>query len=476
MPKPRRLTLKKFSCVFICVALLIPLISFIPSTVHAESVTYTSPEGIVFRSEAPGWTKSDLITLYKSFITRNRTGKELASLQGIVVAKGNGCGELKDASGCYRSDGVIYLNYGESWTVAETPHTVLSHEYGHHFSNYWLSIYDEKWLRLREIKDYPILYTRAQTTSTQEHTWSLHEIMADDYAALYGEKEQRRTAQIINGDMPRMTDVENELIPHVNELPKLQAYIQELTGLVPDGQIETNVVPQLVSFTPEYRENSWFYRIEFTAATIDPNKNLTYYFTVGRFSDKISHTGTTNIVHYFENSQPVIGSEDIRYHRPAMNPDVVQLIAYDPISMLHTRSKQYLYDFTTLEEPFAIPATKKTMIYRYGQKVRTYDWSNIIGVQVFINNVQVYFSKKPVIINGSTQVPMREVFERLGANVTWNQNNKTATATKNGKTLILEASQVTTIDNFLFVPLRMISEFFDMTVRWDKDTSSVYIK
>jgi len=468
--------LKKVAYVFMCVALLIPFISYFSSTVHAKSVTYTSPEGIVFRSDAPGWTKSDLILLYQSFITRNRTGKELDSLRSFIVANGNACGESGDAAGCYRTDGTIILNYGESWTVADIPHYVVSHEYGHHFSNYWLSIYDEKWLRLREIKDYPILYS-IEKAATMNHRWSIYEIMADDYVALYGEKEHRRDAQIVNGeDMPRISNVENYLIPHANELPKLQSYLQELTGLVPDGQIETNVVPQLVSFTPEYQEDLLFYRIEFTAATTDPNKTLTYYFQVGRFADKVTHKGTSNVVHHFQNTLPVIGAEGVGYIRPAMNPDVVQLIAYDPNSTLHTISKQYLYDFTTHNKPFAIPATKKTMIEREGPKVRTYNWSSIFGVQVFIDDIQVYFTKKPVIINGSTQVPMREVFERLGANITWNQTDKTVTASKNGKTLILEAAQMKTIDNSLFVPLRLISEFFDMTVSWDKDTSSIYIK
>ena len=51
-------------------------------------------------------------------------------------------------------------------------------------------------------------------------------------------------------------------------------------------------------------------------------------------------------------------------------------------------------------------------------------------LQVFVDGKQVKFDVKPFATNNRTLVPMRAIFEALGAEVTWDHTTKTAIAKK----------------------------------------------
>jgi len=87
----------------------------------------------------------------------------------------------------------------------------------------------------------------------------------------------------------------------------------------------------------------------------------------------------------------------------------------------------------------------------------------------------------PQIINGRTMVPMRVIFEALGAQVIWNGNTRTVTgiksdtiivliignevATINGQSQTLDQAAVV-IDGSTLVPLRFVGEALDAEVQW----------
>lgn len=111
------------------------------------------------------------------------------------------------------------------------------------------------------------------------------------------------------------------------------------------------------------------------------------------------------------------------------------------------------------------------------------------GVYV-VNGESSYFSKDGINQNGTTLVPLRGIFETLGATVLWNQKDKTITAKKNGKTIWLKvgsksakvngnkvAVTVAPIvkDGKVFVPLRFVSEALNATVGWNQETATVTI-
>lgn len=62
---------------------------------------------------------------------------------------------------------------------------------------------------------------------------------------------------------------------------------------------------------------------------------------------------------------------------------------------------------------------------------------------VDLDGKQLSFDVQPTIENGRTLVPLRAIFEAMGANVDWNQSTQTATATKDGTTVKLTIGSLT---------------------------------
>jgi len=109
-------------------------------------------------------------------------------------------------------------------------------------------------------------------------------------------------------------------------------------------------------------------------------------------------------------------------------------------------------------------------------------------VAVTVNGAEVDFSPPPIIQGGRVFVPLRGVFERLGASVVY--DNGQINATGNGRTISLQiGSTQATIDGqpqtldvapFIigastFVPLRFVSEALGASVDWDNTEHLVSI-
>ena len=103
-------------------------------------------------------------------------------------------------------------------------------------------------------------------------------------------------------------------------------------------------------------------------------------------------------------------------------------------------------------------------------------------VKVWYNCAFIEFDQQPIIENGRTLVPMRKIFETLGATVDWNGETQTITSTKGDTTIILTVGNKTAykngeaieldvpakiINGRTLVPVRFIAESLDITVEWD---------
>lgn len=120
-------------------------------------------------------------------------------------------------------------------------------------------------------------------------------------------------------------------------------------------------------------------------------------------------------------------------------------------------------------------------------------FSEVRGVKpitVYVNGIELYFDPEPVTKNESTMVPMRKIFETLGADVKWDNTTRTATATLKGKEVKVSIGskagyvndskiQLETApfiqDDVTFVPLRFISENLGADVKWDGEAKRVII-
>jgi Copper amine oxidase N-terminal domain len=111
-------------------------------------------------------------------------------------------------------------------------------------------------------------------------------------------------------------------------------------------------------------------------------------------------------------------------------------------------------------------------------------------VRIFVDGSPVTLSRPPVIVNGRMLVPMRSVFQQLGATVTWDPLAETALAQRGGTTVSLSIgamqgfvngqAQVLDVPPMIIggqtmVPLSFISQALGAAVAWNPAASVVQI-
>ena len=111
-------------------------------------------------------------------------------------------------------------------------------------------------------------------------------------------------------------------------------------------------------------------------------------------------------------------------------------------------------------------------------------------ISVYLNGVRMNFSEAPYMKNDRVMVPMRDIFEKLGADVVWNDGTQSVETQKGGVSAVIvigsERMNVNGGDIKLdvpaeikndrtFVPLRAVSEMFGCEVRWIDSENRVNI-
>lgn len=112
------------------------------------------------------------------------------------------------------------------------------------------------------------------------------------------------------------------------------------------------------------------------------------------------------------------------------------------------------------------------------------------ATKVMLDGKQLSFDVDPVIYNGTTLVPLRAIFEAMGATVKWDPTTQTAVAVKGNTGIVLKIGSMNPTINGLtqtlqvpakiingstMAPLRFVGEAFGGTVRWDSKTSTANI-
>lgn len=113
------------------------------------------------------------------------------------------------------------------------------------------------------------------------------------------------------------------------------------------------------------------------------------------------------------------------------------------------------------------------------------------NISVVLDGKTLEFDTQPVLVNDRTMVPMRVIFEELGATVKWDEPSQRVeaifdngihillyidkkTAYKNGELINLDAAPFIK-DSRTFVPIRFVSESSKAAVGWVDETSTVTI-
>jgi hypothetical protein len=112
------------------------------------------------------------------------------------------------------------------------------------------------------------------------------------------------------------------------------------------------------------------------------------------------------------------------------------------------------------------------------------------AVQVIVDGSPIVFDQPPMTIGGRVLIPLRGVFERLGASVQWDRASNTVLATRgssqiqltigsrtafvNGRQVMLDVPPMV-VGGRTLVPLRFVSEAMGARVDWDPASRAVFI-
>ena len=109
---------------------------------------------------------------------------------------------------------------------------------------------------------------------------------------------------------------------------------------------------------------------------------------------------------------------------------------------------------------------------------------------IYINGEKIHTKTAPVILKGTTYVPLRDISENMGCTVTWDAKTATVKIVENSskKTILIEKNSYTTNgkktalnpgtmnkNGTTLVPLRVIGESLDCDVKWDAKEPSITI-
>ncbi len=110
---------------------------------------------------------------------------------------------------------------------------------------------------------------------------------------------------------------------------------------------------------------------------------------------------------------------------------------------------------------------------------------------VIIVNGDAKFDTPPVIKEGRTVIPVRAISEGMGAEVEWNEEEKTVTITKDDKVIVFNLTEETvyvgdvetTIDvpaeimnNRTMIPLRFIAEQLGLKVEYNEEMQTIEVE
>ena len=184
---------------------------------------YISPEGIEFVSKSEEWDEGDLELLYAELLC-NKHGEELDHLSNVTVypqkdekaaATHQNSTQLCSVPFShtllpegfeveyFRTGGVISLYNGDGITTVAGMADSLSHEYGHHFTRYYMlrgegeELYDTEYAGLRGLtpeNSYVDMNVDGDFYYSNHYKFLL-EIAAEDYVALMGSPASREIVE-----------------------------------------------------------------------------------------------------------------------------------------------------------------------------------------------------------------------------------------------------------------------------------------
>lgn len=87
-------------------------------------------------------------------------------------------------------------------------------------------------------------------------------------------------------------------------------------------------------------------------------------------------------------------------------------------------------------------------------------------IHIMLNSQPLRLQTKPVLLNGSTLVPLREIAEALGYRVTYDASKRGVSLTKDGRKSEVASQDISNIGGKAMVTVRSIGKLLDLDVIW----------
>lgn|GEM_PF-2152987 len=483
------------------------------------TTVYTAPDGFKVVSHSKAWADTEkLMSVYKELMN-NIHGEEMKYLGSINIYPGpdpEGTGSAGRWYGAWKFvqgvpvllDGrYIDIFNGDSLTTVESIARTIAHEYGHHFTYYHYFKKEKKtwdqWKSSGLAEARGLKNNQKVGTSGVHHDWMIHEIAAEDYVQLFGSPTVKMSQDFrdiadrladggagnnkwsYNTDTFNYHPQENYRLPLAANVKGLKKYWLNAAGLEDTaGSPPAQVVPQLVKVNKYSGIDTPQYVFTWNASQDDRSAVLEY--TLVWFEDSPGAIMSFYPVRTVIDGEPltaVIGSakEERIYLWERVPTGVAYFIVYVKDSDgLIISSPVLAVDFSDRLNPTTVLIDDISLLS--GQ------W---FSPRVKINDKQMSFDVPPVIKNGRTLVPLRAIFEELGAEVQWDEKTRTVTALKGDKVISLkidsydaevDGSRVVLdvpaqiMNGRTLVPLRFVSEALGAIVTWNQRLQLVSIK
>ncbi|HEX9059461.1 MAG TPA: copper amine oxidase N-terminal domain-containing protein [Clostridia bacterium] len=405
--------------------------------------------------------------------------------------------EYSKNNGKYSVEGSRYINIYDcdvQNTINKIAHTI-SHEYGHHFTYYYLIKSENKVFDDTDTLYQSIRGLKGNTSiNSGPHKWSLAEIAAEDYVQYFGSPTAKTSIQFydITNFSAKKSELENQygsfnINPQENaeiltacNVPEAREYWlkafgysgQKMPDLPSPSYLYIDSVNNIDGTPFGKRDNLCGITLRWS-----PHKDPynAYEYTLVAFISSMdlipvpvktvySGNETSAVVGYYKNGNSLY--TDGLFDQESKK---IKFLLYTKDNNGYIVCSNFLsVDTTTISQ---------------SAKYETIRSSGSSMVSVLYQNSFVDFTDvSPVVLGGRTMVPLRKIFERLGAGVNWDASSGTInavigstkielkvgskTAYRNGEPMQLDTSPVI-INNRTLVPLRFIAESFGKKVSWD---------
>ena len=152
--------------------------------------------------------------------------------------------------------------------------------------------------------------------------------------------------------------------------------------------------------------------------------------------------------------------------------NISSVLGIRPAFYLNEAAAEVVSGSGTAEEPYVLDGEKND------------------GISIYVNGWKIDFDAAPILENDRTLVPLRAVFEALGAEVNWDGEARSITAVRGDTTVFLQVDDwymavndewialdapPRIVNDRTLIPLRAVAEAFGAQVEWDGDTQTVTI-